>query len=305
MTTHLCSVLVLLLLPFFSCTGQSDPGKSLGRINGYQRTQLPTDTTQIWFTPDSVIREIVIIDCPGGPDSLLEFRSRDRQRYRYLPNYEQFSIISLYQAQSFNRSLYHYTDTFTYEDAVFEVGISSEMLHRSITYFKERGKQVIVAGSSYGAFVIQHYLANYDSRADQYIIMSGRLDIDQAMVKETRQGNSGSFGEDGLTYLPDEHRIDLSEDDEHTREDIVSNRLKAAIGHHRYTRKLAEVKLSNVVYIYALNDQNVGRLRTHEIDFLRQKGARVFADDRGHGKTWQRFIDEVAKGNISIKPNGD
>lgn len=265
----------------------------------YQPTQLPQDTTQLWFTPDSTIREAVIIDCPGGPDSTLELRGRERQRYRYLPDYERFSIISLHQAQTFNRSLYQYEEEFTMEDATYEVKMTSEMLHRAIQYFKKKGKTVYVAGSSYGAFVIQHYLARFSSEADRYIIMSGRLDMDLPMVQETMNGNAGSFREDGVTYVPDAHPISRENNDSDTREDLVSNRLKAAIGRLRYTEALAEVDLSTVVYIYAPNDQQVGRLKVEEIDFLRQKGALVFADERGHGKTWQRLIDEVRAENVA------
>jgi pimeloyl-ACP methyl ester carboxylesterase len=297
---YLCIVLMMLSLPFLHCTRQTSPDQP-SSSNEYRRTQLPADTTQLWFTPDSLIREMVIIDCPGGPDSLLEFQPRHRQRYRYLPGYERFSIISMYQAQSFNNSLYRYTDEFTFEDAAYEVAITSEMLQRAILFFKARGKRVIVAGSSYGAFVIQHYLANYDSRADQYIIMSGRLDINQSMVDETMRGNSGAFAKDGTIYLPDEQPIDIRRKDEDTREDLVSNRLKAAIGYHRYTDLLSRTDLSNVAYIYAVNDQQVGRLQPHEIEFLHSRGASVFADERGHTRTWQRFVDEVMGGNIRME----
>lgn len=118
------------------------------------------------------------------------------------------------------------------------------------------------------------------------------------MVEETLQGNSGRFLEDGRTYIPDERPIAITDQDPDTREDLVCNRLKAAIGRARYTKALADVDLSKVVYIYAQNDQQVGSLHKDEIAFLRQKEALVFADDRGHGRTWQRLIDEVEKGSI-------
>ncbi|MCB0632782.1 MAG: hypothetical protein R2824_25010 [Saprospiraceae bacterium] len=292
--------IMLLMAAFVLHCCSSKESTSIGSQTavGYERTQLPYDTTQLWITPDSLIRELVIIDCPGGPDSILEFQSRDQQRYRYLPDYSRFSIVSLYQAQSFNSSLYQYARVFTPEDAAYEVAITSEMLHRAIAYFKSRGKKVYVVGSSYGAFVIQHYLANYESEADLYVVLSGRLDMDQPMVEENLQGNSGRFREDGRTYVPDEDPIAITDRDQDTREDLVCNRLKAAIGQARYTDLLAQKNLSNVIYIYAPNDEQVGSLREEEIAFLRQKGALVFADDRGHGKTWQRLIDEVGKGKI-------
>lgn len=288
-----CFSLTLLLGISQFYSSKEEPGT-------YERTIIPADTTALWLTPDTEIRDIVIIDCPGGPDSILELRPRDRSRYRYLPNYDQMSIVSMYQAQSYNRSMYHYEKEFTLEDAQYEVAATVEMLKRAVTYFKSRGKKVYVAGASYGAFIIQHYLQNEPIQADQYLIMSGRLDMDQEVVEETINGNCGSFLEDGLTYLPDQHPIVIEDTDMDTREDVVSNRLKAALGIPRYTKTLAHRKLSDVLYFYAVNDQNVGTLKKHEIQFLRENGARVFSDDRGHNKTWQRLIDEVIAGTIKL-----
>lgn len=289
-------------MSLFSCNSlaQEASPPSTALKTTYQRTVLPADTTALWLSPDSLIRDLVIIDCPGGPDSTLEYRPRNRARYRYLSNYDEISVISLHQAQSFNTSMYRYTDEFSMEDARYEVDITVEMLNRAIDYFKSRDKKVIVVGTSYGAFVVQNYLLNEPAKADQYIILSGRLDIDQVMVEETMNGNSGSFLDDGRTYVPDEKPIRIEHKDMDTREDLVCNRLKAAIGHHRYTEQLAQRDLSDVLYFYAVNDQNVGALTKQEIEFLEKRGARVFADDRGHNKTWQRLIDEVEAGKVKL-----
>ena len=280
------------LFSIVACTAQ--PG------DNYVPTQLPKDTTTLWYTPDEAYRDMILISCPGGPDSILEFRSRDESRYRYLPNYDDYTVISMYQAQSFNRSMYYYEDLFTFEDAAYEVEISVEMLHRAIEYFIQRGKRVYVVGASYGAFIVQNYLKTRNPMADHYFIFSGRLDVEQEMVAENLKGNSGSYTADGLHYIPDQRPINFEDRDMDTREDVVSNLLKAAIGKYRYTEELKGMDLSDVTYVYAENDQNVGRLRTKEIQFLEKHGASVYVDDRGHTKTWQKWIDEIRAGNIKL-----
>ena len=70
------------------------------------------------------------------------------------------------------------------------------------------------------------------------------------------------------------------------------------MGAPRYTHLLRGRDLSNVAYFYAENDQQVGALQAEEVQFLETHQAKVFKDDRGHTKTWQRFIDEYRKGSI-------
>ena len=76
--------------------------------------------------------------------------------------------------------------------------------------------------------------------------------------------------------------------------------LKWAYGQPRYSKPLAGKDLSNVIFFYATNDQNVGRLSEEEIEFLKSKNVTLFSASDGHSDTFYRFIDAVADGKLEL-----
>ena len=70
-----------------------------------------------------------------------------------------------------------------------EVDVSVEILHRTIAHFKAQGKQVVVVGHSYGAFLTTRYLWRKGAgAADRYLIMAGRLDMPRVVVDGVLEG---------------------------------------------------------------------------------------------------------------------
>ena len=259
----------------------------------------PTDTTALWISDSTAESDTVLIYSQGGPTDSLGFERDGRTSLRYLPGYERYAVKYVHQAQTINPEMYTPREDFTVAEAARAVRATSEMLHRAIRYHKDRGKTVFVAGTSYGAFVIQHYLATHPSDADGYIVLAGRLDMSQPMVDETLDGWAGSFAEDGTTYVSAERSEGTTASVQENWNRLVKNRLKAAIG-LRFSEELAAVDLSNVVYFYATNDRAVGALTPSEIDFLEARGATVFATSDGHGEVIYRFIDAVMAGDMSL-----
>ncbi len=166
--------------------------------------------------------------------------------------------------------MFDYEGEFSLEMAEKEVDNISEMLYRALAYFKEKGETTIVIGTSYGDYIIPNYLSTRPSLADKYIIIAGRIDDNEQMLEQHLKGFNGEFEEDGITYVPEDENTDLSEYQEsEIKEYRVKQLLKGAIGKPRYSQALADKDLSNVIYFYATNDQNVGRFTESEITFLR------------------------------------
>ena len=272
-------------------------GKAIVFSLNVQHTRLPSDTTQLWIQDGLSTSDTTLIICQGGPKKEITYQKRGRTIYRYMPNYKNYKKLFLHQSQTFNPKLYEHR--FTYAMAEKEVEVTSEMLKRAIIYEKKRGKTVIVIGHSYGAYIIVNYLSNYTSLANKYIIMAGRIDETPEMFQQHYKGLNGYFLSDGLTFVPEE-MPNTKKSEEYRIEFRVKQLLKAAIGKPRYSVRLKDKDLSNVVYIYATNDIAVGRLTSDEILFLKSKNALVYQTSDGHSETIKRFIDYLYEGKIIL-----
>lgn len=275
--------------------------KEQTEVRDYKETIFPIDTAQLWVSDGNEESDTVLIICQGGPSKNLTFVEKGRTSYRYIPSYSNYSIAYLHQAQTWNKEIFNFKENFTIEMAEKEVENTTEMLYRAIKYFKEKRKTVIVIGTSYGAFIIPNYLSTRPSLADKYVIIAGRIDDEEQILEQHLKGFNGEFEEDGTTYVPENENADLSEYSEaEIKEYRVRQLLKGAIGKPRYSVELAEKDLSNVVYFYAVNDQNVGKLSNAEIEFLVSKRVKIFETNDGHSETLYRFIDRLRDNSLKL-----
>lgn len=200
-----------------------------------------------------------------------------------------------------NKGIFNSQGEFTLEMAEKEVVNTSEILYRALDYFKTKGKTVMVIGTSYGAYIIPNYLSTKPSLADKYVIIAGRLDDNEQILEQHLKGFNGEFEEDGTTYIPEDENADLSEYPvSEIKEYRVKQLLKGAIGQPKYTQALADKDLSNVIYFYATNDKQVGRLSKSELDFLKSKNVEVFETNTGHSEILYRFIDKLMDGSLKL-----
>ncbi|MFT5144114.1 MAG: pimeloyl-ACP methyl ester carboxylesterase [Thalassolituus oleivorans] len=296
---RMLSVLILAAGLAASSGCGTTPWRESGLLSApdYFADLIPADTTALWLSDGNAASDTVLIYSQGGPADSLGFERDGRTSLRYLPGYDRYAVAYVHQAQTLNPSMYTPREDFPLDEASRAVRATSEILHRAIRYHKDRGKTVFVAGTSYGAFVIQHYLATNPSEADRYLILAGRIDMSRPMVDETLEGWAGGFQEDGTTYVHAD-RLEAATDQENWNR-LVKNRLKAAIGLH-FSEELAGVDLSNVVYYYATNDEAVGSLTRSEVEFLEAGGATVHETSDGHSQVLYRFIDAVMAGDLSL-----
>ena len=161
--------------------------------------------------------------------------------------------------------------------------MSIEILHRVIEHFKAQGKQVVVVGHSYGAFLTARYLwRKGPGAADRYLIMAGRLDMQREVVDGVLAGQ--------YYYFPDTMKPDAGAavpGADHGAGDPGA----AHHGSHRPTtatrKRLAGTDLSRVLYVYGSEDMIVGRLTDDEAGFLTSSGSRVLAVQGGHGSMFE------------------
>jgi len=257
-------------------------------------------TSDIWVSDKATNLESseVLIILQGGPRDYLYYVKDGRTLSRYLPGYKDRHVIYLHQAQTLNPDLFSIGKDFSVERARAETAATTEILRLAINHFKENGKKVTVIGHSYGAFTVIDYLANHESKADNYIVTAGRIAVPKEMVADNSKGYSSQFMKDGKTYVPVSD-VDLSDRSAYEQGAYhVRALLKAAYGEPSYDEELRNRDLSNVVFVTGNSDQQVGTLTPQETLLLEHRGARVIYVKGGHYDVYKRMIDNVRSGVI-------
>lgn len=218
--------------------------------------------------------DIVIVNTQGGPVNELfedEFisviRNAELQNQLY---------VNVHQVQTQDPEKF-LNQEFTFDQAKNFDKISVEKLQKVISYFKTQGKQVYVLGISFGAFMTQELLAQYGTDvADAYYIMVGRLDINPVIWNAFSEGKNGMF----IHKENNQFKIKIKK-----QKDILDrnmSKLAAGLGHNRYTSKLKAIdNLSKVTYVFGTSDEQVGSLTKKEIQFLKERKAKVISVDKG------------------------
>ena len=258
-------------------------------VVSYQPTAIPADVTQLFTVSGNLDSDTVWIFEQGGP--LHEFDPSGHAYFSHFPEHDDVQFVQVHQTLTFNHDLADRDAVWRLYELHAEVDVSVRILDRTIEHFKDQDKRVVVVGHSYGAFLVTRYLAlKGPQRADQYLIMAGRLDMPEVVVKGFRDGIVYWFPDaihpkpfPGQEFLPPK-----------TRRERMEMRIAAATGHDRYTEMLLGRDLRRVIYVYGTNDINVGRLTDDEVAFLESRGSTVVAvQDGSHNSMFED--PEVAK----------
>ena len=211
----------------------------------------------------------------GGPVHMLEDDAL--RQFGHYPGHDAVLLVQVHQTLTINNDLVSRHRELSFEELQAEVDVSIEILHRVIEHFKAQGKQVVVVGHSYGAFVTARYLwRKGPGAADRYLIMAGRLDMQREVVDGVLAGQYYYFP-DAVNPAPvPPYPVPITE------REILELRIMGATGHDRYTERLAGTDLSRVLYVYGIEDMIVGRLTEDEVGFPTSSGSRVLAVQGGH-----------------------
>ncbi len=224
---------------------------------------------------------IVLINAQGGPDT--ELSTGEVDEIFQIFNTTNLLAVNVHQAQTLNPSILDGTDI-TLDQAVSYNAESVETLYKVVKYFKDQGRTVYVLGISFGAFIAQELIAKKGiDVADNYLIMVGRLDMNDIIWQGFSEGRFGYF-ENGINPIVDQEAgVDV------TLRNM--DRLAAGLAMNRYTELLNTFDdLSKITYIYGETDQAVGRLTDEEVQFLQSKNVNIIAGNADHDETINDFV---------------
>lgn len=270
------SVLIILFtVTIFSCSKDNDTPSTIKEIS-----QEIKDL--IYFEGDEKAATVMII-IPGGPST--EFATDIVGDFAPALSPKGILTVTVHQAQTLNPSIVAGNDITLTQASSYNTE-SIEMLSKVINYFKNQNRTVYVLGFSHGAFVIQNLIAKkgIDS-TDKYLIISGRLDMNDVIWQAAAEGRNGYF-ENGITPM-------VFADFEPNVIERNLNRISADFSMNRYTQLFSTIEnLTNITYIYGETDEAVGRLTPNEVQFLESKNTNIIVGPGNHTATLENYIKQ-------------
>ena len=239
--------------------------------------------TLIYYTGNE-LSNTVIINTQGGPEP--ELATQEFNDILSKVNTTGILKVNVHQAQTINPQLFTSSEI-TFEQAMTYDSESIEILYTVIKYFKDQGRTVYVMGISFGAFMVEELIAKKGINvADKYLIMVGRLDMNDIYWKGFSQGQNGHYV-NGVTPVLENQTGDSEKN---------MSKLAAGLGKNRYTETLDKYPdLSKVTYVYGKIDEAVGKLTQSEIDFLNDKNVTIIEGAGNHSQTIDNYIVEGFK----------
>jgi pimeloyl-ACP methyl ester carboxylesterase len=232
--------------------------------------------------------DIVIVYAQHGP--MLDILGWNFSVYFPDVDKDQVYLVSVHQTQTY--APYKFKDApISSDDAQSADETSVQYLADIVQFYLDKGRTVHVVGKSFGAYLVQELLATQGNVADGYLLIAGRLDMQEEAAKQFADGQGIKF-ENGVTPVPDpEYASD--EEGECSGENMA--RLLGAVAVNRYTERLADVPMDNVIYVYGKQDDHMGGLTTAEVAFLEGKGVTVLAGEDGYRQAAKELMEEGMK----------
>ena len=183
------------------CSLPSPPGaRHSSRSRHTRPTPLPADVTELFRVFGDAGADTVWIYEQGGPVHMLE--DDPLRQFRHYPGRDAVLFAQVHQTLTIDNDLVSRHRELSFEELQAEVDVSIEILHRVIEHFKAQGKQVVVVGHSYGAFLTDPLPVAQGSRrrrplsdhgrTPRHAAGSGRRSPRRPVLLLSRHGESGS-----------------------------------------------------------------------------------------------------------------
>ena len=301
-TYHRKSIFWILILGIafcnLNCSNSNKKGKEPDDDIAKEMLNSLGDASKYYILPEgySSKANIVLLVAQGGPLFFLGTYDRNRKIFSgpvFKEWYPYFTIVHVHQAQTLEADsesdgldarLLSGKEKISIEKARQSNLKSAAILHKVAMHFKEQGKIVYAMTSSFGSFVVLHTLAKYGNNFNKLLVMIGRVDMPSEVVTVFRDECGGEFAEDATTFVPKSCEDALNGLSETGKNSLISaGKLQAALGENTYSNLLANVDLSNMLYLYGGKDRAVGKLSSAEVSFLKGRKAQVLElPNRGH-----------------------
>lgn len=267
----------------------------------FAHTTVPSDIHDLFEFRGDATKDTVWVFLQGGATDERDYNLNEISRGTDLfPYFTDDFIVYPFQSQQLNPSLHHHFDL-TFEQAKVEASLSVEIAQQVIKHYVDMNKTVYVIGHSYGAFMVHELLAEYSHTARKYISLNGRLDMNEKVWKGFSMGEFYYFDEDGKTLIQLSPEIPADE----LRFEHNMGRLNAGLGFNRYTEKLAQIDLSNALFLTAEKDRAVGVYTPETIEFLTEKNPaeELITISGGHGQIFEEADRMEELHNLIVMDN--
>lgn len=241
------------------------------------QTDDPADVATLYDSVGNPNGSAVLVFAQGGPTPGL-----DSNGFGLLTgglDLDKVQVLNVHQAQTLDPGAFTSADI-DLEAAKAANDESVRILADVVSHFQSDGRRVVVLGISFGGLLVQDLLATQGNVADEYVIVVGRLDFPEAASTIFSDGGAVDFvNGTEVVEIPIEtlgYGTGTSEGERNMA------RLLGGLASENYTELLATVDLSNLTFVYADADEQVGRLTDIEIAFLETAGAKVISNPGGH-----------------------
>ncbi len=272
----------------------------------YTRTVLSKDTTQLFEKRGNENQEVVFVFVQGGPDSELHIGRKDPL---YLMS-DKKDILRIYPYQTLmlNSDLIATEPILTKEQSAYENELNAEILHRVISYWKNRGKKIYLIGHSFGASICMEYLNSKKNQTDKVFIMGLDLDEDPRNFENVKSGEYVRWKEGTEPYVKRIYRWIPDDYPAKSGFDRAADNLTMIVKNNmdkKYTELLKDEVYKNMIAVYATMDEANGPKSKKEIDFIESKGGEVIevVGDH-HSMVSKTFMEMIYAYLIEGKPFG-
>lgn len=243
-------------------------------VTDYIETLIPEPIEELYDAFGDPSKDTVWVFLQNGPKTKKDFpfetEDKNSQKFDFfLDDYRVYPN----EVQHLNKGFKTFTN-FTFENARKEAEHTVSILNNIVKYFKAQNKTVYLIGHAYGGFLIQRYLASFDSIADGNALLNTRLNMDEIVWKNYSLGKTSYFDSIGKNPQVLNERIaklkrDKSVISETERLNLFT--LTSALISWPYLVILEEVNFTKTLFFHAQNDTVFGALTTEELDFLNKK----------------------------------
>lgn len=204
------------------------------------------DSNDVFILEGNGKHDTVLLIVPGGPRVTLIPKS-----FNF---YEQLLHVAyVHQPQTkqgFDQNDYNIPDAWAGADV--DISKAAAILNDAVRHFKNQNKKIIILGVSWGAFVTQQWLHEYENNVDELFIATGRLN-----AKNLTEGSYPAYNKETAEYINSQ---------------VNKN----------YEELLEGKNLSNVSYITAKYDQHTGKLSNEEKAWLAEHDIPLYELDGWH-----------------------
>ena len=287
-TISIFTIILLIFMTSYSC--KKKESKKEPKVNTNTTLTITKEIKDLLYIKGDESSNIVIVNAQGGP--MLELASSEFDDILKDVNTDNILCVNVHQAQTQSPNLFSSSDI-TFDEAKTYDSTTINNIYKVVKYFKDQERKVYVLGISFGSFVTQELIAQKGiDVADRYLIMVGRLDINDVFWQGFSQGKAGYFNNGITPVIIDQTDIT----------DKNMCKLAAGLGFNRYTQVLNKyTDLSKITYIYGQTDDAVGKLTDAEIQFLQSKNVKIISGPGTHSQTIDNYIVKGFKEAFGIE----